>query len=86
MIGVENMTGEVELLAAMVGFFKSLGVTAKDVRIKVNSRKVLNAVVRNAGVADEDFPKVRERFSHDFFQFLSRFQLLNFSITFYFAH
>lgn len=56
MIGVENITAECELLAAMVDFFKSVGLEAKDIKIKVNSRKVLQAVLKKAGVSDDDFP------------------------------
>lgn len=56
MIGVDNITAEVELLAAVVDFFKSVGLKAEDIKIKVNSRKVLGAVLAKAGVSDADFP------------------------------
>lgn len=55
MIGVENVTAEAELLASVVDFFESVGLTAKDIKIKVNSRKVLQKVLKEAGVKDEDF-------------------------------
>ena len=55
MVGVDNVTGEVELLASVVDFFKSVGLTSKEIKIKVNSRKVLNAAMINAGVPNESF-------------------------------
>jgi histidyl-tRNA synthetase len=35
-----KVTAEAELLAAIVTFFERVGLTSKDVVIKVNSRKV----------------------------------------------
>jgi len=57
MIGVPNVTGEVEVLALVVDFFKSVGLQAEDVKIKVNSRKVLEAVMTKGGVPQDDFAK-----------------------------
>lgn len=39
----------------MVDFLKSAGLTSADVGLRINSRKVLNAVVRGAGIPDEGF-------------------------------
>ena len=44
-VGVDNVTGDVEILALMVDFFRSVGLTEKQIKIKVNSRKVLQAVM-----------------------------------------
>ncbi|CAJ1408499.1 unnamed protein product [Effrenium voratum] len=49
------VTAEAELLAAVVGFFESVGITSKDVGLKINSRKVLGAVLNSAGVPSEKF-------------------------------
>jgi len=54
-VGVANIHAEVELLSAIVNFFESVGITSKDVGLKVNSRKVLGAVLKNAGVPDARF-------------------------------
>jgi histidyl-tRNA synthetase len=35
------VTAEAELLSAIVTFFKRIGITSKDVGIKINSRQVL---------------------------------------------
>ena len=36
-------------------FLSQVGISSKDVGLKVNSRKVLGAVLRNAGVPDDRF-------------------------------
>lgn len=57
-IGVNSITAEAELLAAIVSFFKRLGLTSKDVVIKVNSRKVLQDVLTPLGITAELFAPV----------------------------
>ena len=57
-VGVDGSTAELELFAVMVHFFQSVGLTAADVGIRVNSRKILGASLKQAGVSDEDFAKV----------------------------
>merc|ERR1712014_8405 len=54
-VGVPNIYAEAELLSAICTFFESVGITSKDVGLKVNSRKVLGAVLKKAGVPDERF-------------------------------
>lgn len=54
-VGVPGITAEAELLAAVVHFFESVGITSQDVGLKVNSRKVLGAVLQAAGVPDSSF-------------------------------
>eukprot|EP00747_Dinoflagellata_sp_TGD_P162937 gnl/TRDRNA2_/TRDRNA2_181111_c0_seq1.p1 gnl/TRDRNA2_/TRDRNA2_181111_c0~~gnl/TRDRNA2_/TRDRNA2_181111_c0_seq1.p1 ORF type:complete len:608 (+),score=168.16 gnl/TRDRNA2_/TRDRNA2_181111_c0_seq1:114-1826(+) len=49
-VGVPGITAEAELLSAICNFFESVGITSKDVGLKVNSRKVLGAVLEKAGV------------------------------------
>merc|ERR1719161_2436783 len=57
-VGISDITAEVELLAAIVDFFQRINITSKDVGIKVNSRKVLGAVIRKAGVPENMFAPV----------------------------
>jgi len=57
-VGVDKITAEVELLAAVVEFFRAVGITSKDVGFKINSRKVLGAVLKMAGVQDQQFAEV----------------------------
>jgi histidyl-tRNA synthetase len=54
-VGLPTIYAEAEVLSAVVTFFESVGITSKDVGLKVNSRKVLGAVLKNAGVPDKDF-------------------------------
>merc|ERR1719476_617096 len=54
-VGVPGITAEVELLSAICTFFESIGITSNDVGLKVNSRRVLGAVVKKAGVPDDRF-------------------------------
>jgi len=54
-IGVPNVAAEAELLSAIVSFFKRVGLTSKDIGIKVNSRKVLQGVLESLGVKEEKF-------------------------------
>merc|ERR1711907_629209 len=58
-VGMPTVNCEAELLAAMVHFFESVGITSKDVGIKVNSRKVLGCVLEDSGVPKEQFEKVQ---------------------------
>uniref|UniRef100_A0A7S3RCG7 histidine--tRNA ligase n=1 Tax=Strombidinopsis acuminata TaxID=141414 RepID=A0A7S3RCG7_9SPIT len=53
--GVEDTRAEAELLAAAVGFMKSVGLTSQDVGIKVSTRKVLSELLSRLGVPDEKF-------------------------------
>ncbi len=55
MIGVEGVAAEVELLSAVVALFESVGLTANDVGLKINSRKVLGVILSHAGVPDACF-------------------------------
>jgi histidyl-tRNA synthetase len=57
-IGEPSIAAEVELLAAVTTFFKSVGVTSEDVGIKVNSRKVLSTILSKYGVSQGDFNSV----------------------------
>uniref|UniRef100_A0A7S0P618 histidine--tRNA ligase n=1 Tax=Calcidiscus leptoporus TaxID=127549 RepID=A0A7S0P618_9EUKA len=52
-IGEPSIAAEVELLSAVTTFFKSVGISADDVGIKVNSRKVLSATLKLYGITDD---------------------------------
>jgi len=51
--GVSGVEAEAELLSAIVASFRSMGLTAKDVGIKINSRKILNSLMNLAGVTED---------------------------------
>jgi len=54
-VGIPGVAAEAELLSAIVAFFKRVGLTSKDIGIKVNSRKVLQSVLEVLGVKGEMF-------------------------------
>ena len=53
--GVADERAEAELLSAMVSFFENVGLTSKDVGIKVNSRLVIGEVLTGLGIPEEKF-------------------------------
>lgn len=57
-VGVASVNCEVELLCAITTFFSNVGLTSKDIGIKVNSRKVLQQVLEPLGVVGEKFAPV----------------------------
>ena len=48
-VGCAGIAAEVELLSAVTLFFTNIGITSKDVGIKVNSRKVMASVLKAMG-------------------------------------
>ena len=57
-VGVKSIAAEVELLSAITAFFINVGITSKDVGIKVNSRKVMASILKAQGISDEQFAPV----------------------------
>jgi hypothetical protein len=57
-VGVAGVEAEAELLAAITTFFKAVGLTSQDVGIKVNNRKVLQAVLERYETPEELFAPV----------------------------
>jgi len=53
--GVEGVEAEAELLSAMVSFFESIGLSGKDVGIKVSSRLLIGELLEKLGVPEEKF-------------------------------
>ncbi|XP_049848618.1 uncharacterized protein LOC126315408 [Schistocerca gregaria] len=56
--GVKAVTAEVELLAAITCLLSRLGLSSKDVGIKINSRRVLQQVLEPLGVVGDKFAPV----------------------------
>jgi histidyl-tRNA synthetase len=57
-IGISASTAEIELICAIVDFFKEIGLTSKDVGIKINSRKLLESILENCKISSDLFPSV----------------------------
>jgi histidyl-tRNA synthetase len=53
--GVAGVTAEAELLKAMVSFFERVGLTSKDVGIKVNSRVLIGEILTRLNVPADKF-------------------------------
>eukprot|EP01038_Epipyxis_sp_PR26KG_P005684 gene5684-7846_t len=51
--GVDSIEAEVELISAAVFFMRDIGLTAKDVGIKINSRKLLNGLMESLGISED---------------------------------
>lgn len=48
--GVSSVEAEAELLAAIVTFFRDVGLTSADIGIKINSRLILNGILSSLGI------------------------------------
>ena len=57
-IGIPDVTAEVELLTVIATFFERVGITSDDVVLRVSSRKVLQGVLEELGVSDAHFAPV----------------------------
>jgi len=55
-IGVPMISAEAELLSSLVDFFKSVGITSNDVMIKINSRKILGALLSDMKINELFLP------------------------------
>lgn len=53
--GIDQVSAEAELLAAIVEFFRSVELTSKEVKIKVSSRKILQTVMDQLGITKDQF-------------------------------
>ena len=57
-IGVDDVTAETELLAALVTFFRGVGLTHENVQIRISNRRLLQAVLAAAGIGEDLFAPV----------------------------
>ena len=55
--GSESIAADAELISIMVHFFKSVGLSSKNLEIRVSSRKVLEEVLGSLGIEGEGFTK-----------------------------
>jgi histidyl-tRNA synthetase len=54
-IGVTDISAELELISASVSFFEAVGLTSEDIVFRINSRKVLNQAMIRAKVPETLF-------------------------------
>jgi len=58
LVGVEGEIGDAECIAVAVDALRSLGLTPQDVCVKLNDRRLLAALVRHLGIAEDRVPQV----------------------------
>jgi histidyl-tRNA synthetase len=58
MVGEADVTADAEVLAVAVDIMRAVGLGPSDVRARVSDRRLLNALLAHAGVADEQLPAV----------------------------
>ena len=56
LVGVEGEIGDAECIAIAVDLLRSLGLTPQDVQVKINDRRLLAALVRHMGIAEDRVP------------------------------
>ena len=81
-VGVNNTSAEVELLSAIISLFKRLGLSKKDVGIRISNRKLLQELLNNIGTPQNQFSeicmvldKMRKLSKEDTFETLSQLGL-----------
>ena len=57
-VGEPGIGAELELLATLADFFRSVGLAEKDVSIRFNNRGILSEVLTRAGLPEERFAEV----------------------------
>jgi len=53
--GTTEITADAELISVLVTFFEGVGLTAKDLVIRISSRKVLEEVLGSLGIKEDKF-------------------------------
>ena len=57
-IGEADVTADAELLAVAIDMMREFGLTHQDVRARVSDRRILSAILRQAGVTDAQDPAI----------------------------
>jgi len=58
LVGVEGEIADAECISIAVDLVRSLGLTPEDVQVKINDRRLLAALVRHLGIAEDRVPVV----------------------------
>jgi histidyl-tRNA synthetase len=53
LLGVDNMQADAEIAAVICEFFRSAGLTGKDVRLQVNNRRLMDSAILKLGIPAE---------------------------------
>jgi histidyl-tRNA synthetase len=52
-IGIEDCLADAEVIFTTVDYLQGLGLTDQDIKVKISSRKLLAAVLKNIGIAED---------------------------------
>jgi histidyl-tRNA synthetase len=53
-IGIDDVRADAEVIFTAIDYLRSLGLTSKDIKSKISSRKLLSALLRSIGVDEKD--------------------------------
>lgn len=57
-IGAEDVLADAEVIFCAIDYLRSVGLTANDIAVRISSRRMLGALLEEAGVAAEQLPSV----------------------------
>ena len=57
-IGVDDVLADAEVIFTSIDYLRSLGLTAKDIKAKISSRKLLAAFLKNIGIPKKDLETI----------------------------
>ncbi|MBN2364106.1 histidine--tRNA ligase [candidate division WOR-3 bacterium] len=57
-LGVDDISAETEIISMLVCALKKLGLGKDDALVKINSRKIVEDILRSAEISEDLFPKV----------------------------
>jgi histidyl-tRNA synthetase len=52
-IGVDDVIADAEVIFTTIDYLRNLGLTDKDIKVKISSRKLLSAVLKNIGIPEK---------------------------------
>lgn len=58
LVGVDDVSADAECISVAVDCLKSFGLGPRDVQVRLNDRRLLGALVKHLGIADEAVPRV----------------------------
>ena len=57
-IGVDDVLADAEIIFTTIDYLRSVGLTPKDIKAKISSRKLLAAFLVNIGIAENELDKI----------------------------
>ncbi len=57
-IGIDDVRADAEVIFTAIDYLRSLGLTSKDIKAKISSRKLLSALLRSIGIDEKDLSAI----------------------------